>query len=48
LGSLQQELHTLKKTKERQYGLLSGFQDQLVMAEASLNTSLAEVESLKM
>uniref|UniRef100_E9QP46 Nesprin-2 n=1 Tax=Mus musculus TaxID=10090 RepID=E9QP46_MOUSE len=47
LGSLQQELHTLKKTKERQYGLLSGFQDQLVMAEASLNTSLAEVESLK-
>ncbi|XP_029396520.1 nesprin-2 isoform X4 [Mus pahari] len=47
LGSLQQELHTLKKTKERQYGLLNGFQDQLVEAEASLNTFLAEVESLK-
>ncbi|XP_063118254.1 nesprin-2 isoform X7 [Rattus norvegicus] len=47
LGSLQQELLTLKKIKEKQHGLLSGFQDQLVVAEASLNTFLTEVESFK-
>ncbi|GAB1297538.1 Nesprin-2 [Apodemus speciosus] len=46
-GSLQQELLTLKKIKERQYGLLKDFQDQLVVAEATLNTFLTEVESLK-
>ncbi|KAL1790760.1 nesprin-2 isoform X2 [Sigmodon hispidus] len=47
VGSLLQELLTLKKTKESQYGLLNGFQDQLAAAESSLNTFLAEAESLK-
>ncbi|XP_076778100.1 nesprin-2 isoform X4 [Arvicanthis niloticus] len=47
LAGLQQEVLTLKKIKERQYGLLNGFQDQLVVAEASMNTFLTEVESLK-
>ncbi|XP_026635286.1 nesprin-2 isoform X2 [Microtus ochrogaster] len=47
VGSLLQALLTLKKTRESQYGLLNGFQDQLVAAESSLNTFLAEAESLK-
>ncbi|XP_038193388.1 nesprin-2 isoform X4 [Arvicola amphibius] len=47
VDSLLQALLTLKKTKESQYGLLNGFQDQLVAAESSLNTFLAEAESLK-
>ncbi|XP_040598842.1 nesprin-2 isoform X2 [Mesocricetus auratus] len=47
VGSLLQALLTLKKTKENQYGLLNSFQDQLVAAESSLNTFLAEAESLK-
>nr|XP_021491241.1 nesprin-2-like [Meriones unguiculatus] len=41
------ELLTLKKTAESQYGLLDGFQDQLAAAEASLNSFLMEVDSLK-
>lgn len=47
VGSLLQALLTLKKTTESQYGLLNGFQDQLVAAESSLNIFLAEAESLK-
>ncbi|XP_031211612.1 nesprin-2 isoform X2 [Mastomys coucha] len=47
LGRLQQELLTLKEIKERQYDLLNGFQDQLLVAEASLNTFSTEVENLK-
>lgn len=47
MGNLLQALLTLRKTKESQYGLLNGFQDQLVAAESSLNTFLAEAESLK-
>ncbi|XP_075804010.1 nesprin-2 isoform X6 [Microtus pennsylvanicus] len=47
VDSLLQALLTLKKTRESQYGLLNGFQDQLVAAESSLNTFLAEAESLK-
>ncbi|XP_050009678.1 nesprin-2 isoform X8 [Alexandromys fortis] len=47
VDSLLQALLTLKKTRESQYGLLDGFQDQLVAAESSLNTFLAEAESLK-
>lgn len=47
MDSLLQALLTLKKTRESQYSLLDGFQDQLVAAESSLNTFLAEAESLK-
>lgn len=47
VDSLLQALLTLKKTRESQYGLLDGFQDQLVAAESSLNTFLAEAESLR-
>lgn len=47
LGRLQQELLTLKEIKERQYDLLNGFQDQLLVSEASLNTFSTEVENLK-
>ncbi|XP_007638273.2 nesprin-2 isoform X3 [Cricetulus griseus] len=47
MGSLLQALLTWKKTKESQYGLLDSFQDQLIAAESSMNSFLAEAEGLK-